>query len=251
MNAMEFYEELAAEYDNMTRFDERLPKERAMLHGWIDRYHFRSALDVACGTGLHAILLAQAGIQMVGADLSPAMLKQAHAHADELGVQVEWIEADMESGDRRINRQFDAAFCLGNSLPHLLTPQAFEAAASSFSRLLHPGGMLAIQLLNYARILAERERIVGIHRHGATEYVRFYDFLDPLVRFNVLTIQWQENQAASTLNATTLYPYQQGEIETMLRRHDFTEIEVFGDMLFHPFDAEQSPNLVVVAKKKM
>lgn len=246
---MGFYEELAAEYDHMTRFDERLPKERAMLRGWLDRYHVQSALDAACGTGLHAIILAQAGIHVVGADLSPAMLAQAQGHAEQLGVQVEWVQASMEHVARHVARTFDAAFCLGNSLPHLLTSQAFDAAAASFSRLLRPGGILVLQLLNYARILSEKQRIVGIHRHDATEYVRFYDFLDPLVRFNVLTIQWQGHQATSTLNATMLFPYQQSEIEMMLRQHGFGEFEWFGDMLFHPFDLEKSPNLVVAARR--
>jgi len=246
---MGFYEELAIEYDKMTRFEERLPKERAMLQGWLDRYRFQSAIDVACGTGLHAILFAQAGVHMVGADLSSAMLAQAQTHAMQFGVQIEWIQASMEHVSDHINQTCEAVFCLGNSLPHLLTPQEFEAAAASFLRLLRPGGIFAIQLLNYTRILSEKERIVGIHRHGATEYVRFYDFLDPLIRFNVLTIQWQEHHATSTLNATTLYPYQQGEIETMLIRHGFGEFEWFGDMLFHSFNPEQSPNLIVVAHR--
>lgn len=248
-NMKGFYEEFAAEYDNMTRFDERLPKERAMLQAWIERYRFASAIDVACGTGLHAIILAQAGIQMVGADLSNAMLARAQGHAEQLNARVEWVQASMERASLHVTKTFDAAFCLGNSLPHLLTPQEFEAAANSFSRLLHPGGILVVQLLNYARILAEKERIVGVHRHDAAEYVRFYDFLDPLIRFNVLTIQWQDHRAASTLDFTTLYPYQQHEIEAMLARHGFGEFEWFGDMQFHSFSQEQSPNLVVAARR--
>ena len=246
---MEFYEELAAEYDKMTRFDERLPKERAMLQGWRERYRVQSVLDAACGTGLHAVLLAQMGIRTVGADLSQAMLAQAKNHANQLGVQVEWVQVSMENTATHVHQPFDAVFCFGNSLPHLLTPQAFEAAASSFAQMLRPAGILAIQLLNYTRVLSEKERIVGVHRHDDTEYVRFYDFLDPLIRFNVLTIYWQGHHATSTLNATTLYPYQQGEIETILIRHDFGDFEWFGDMLFHSFNPEQSPNLVVVARR--
>ncbi|GAK51462.1 putative methyltransferase [Candidatus Moduliflexus flocculans] len=247
---MAFYEELAAEYDKMTRFDERLPKERAMLQGWRERYRVQSVLDAACGTGLHAVLLAQMGIRTVGTDLSSAMLAQAKGHADQLGVHVEWVQASMENVATHVHQSFDAVFCFGNSLPHLLTPQAFEAAASSFAQILHPAGILAIQLLNYTRVLSEKERVVGIHRHDNTEYVRFYDFLDPLIRFNVLTIQWQGDHAASTLNATTLYPYQQDEIETILAQHGFGEFECFGDMQFHPFIPEQSPNVVIVANKK-
>ncbi|MBD3308567.1 hypothetical protein GF339_19275, partial [candidate division KSB3 bacterium] len=55
---MGFYEEIAEQYDSMTRFQMRMPRETEMLKGWIARYHFCSVVDIACGTGLHAIILA-------------------------------------------------------------------------------------------------------------------------------------------------------------------------------------------------
>lgn len=62
---MGFYEEIAEDYDAMARFHERVPAETAMLKTWVERYQWRSAVDAACGTGLHAILLAQLGLQPI------------------------------------------------------------------------------------------------------------------------------------------------------------------------------------------
>lgn len=55
------------------------------------------ALDVATGTGNTALALAEAGADVVGVDVSPAMLAQARARTDEEGVAVEFREGAAES----------------------------------------------------------------------------------------------------------------------------------------------------------
>ena len=82
----------------------------------------------------------------------------------------------MQELAEKVPGPLDAALCMGNSLPHLLTDADLSAALESFRRVLRPGGLLATQVLNYARVLARGERIVGIDRHGERLYVRFYDF---------------------------------------------------------------------------
>ena len=246
-----FYEEIAAEYDTMTRFHERMPRETGLLKRWIARYHITSAVDVACGTGLHAIILAQLGIRTVGADLSEAMITTAQTHAREFAVQVPWIQTPMEQAYQHIEGTYDAVFCLGNSLPHLLTQPELEAAIYSFFQLLRPEGIVVIQLLNYHRILNEQLRIVGIHRQEATEFIRFYDFEPDRIRFNLLTVQWNNGTASHSLNSTLLYPYQKEEVERALSEHGFRQIEYYGNMNFYPFEEQKSPNLVIVGRKEL
>jgi SAM-dependent methyltransferase len=53
------------------------------------------ALDVACGEGRNAIWLATKGWQATGVDFSAAGLAKARRLADERGVHVTWIEADL------------------------------------------------------------------------------------------------------------------------------------------------------------
>ncbi|MBD3305431.1 methyltransferase domain-containing protein [candidate division KSB3 bacterium] len=233
----------------MTRFQMRMPRETEMLKGWIARYHFCSVVDIACGTGLHAIILAQLGIQTVAADISEAMLQNARAHAEHFGVQIPWIQTSMEHARQHIEGTYDAVFCLGNSLPHLLNQEALEAAVQNFARLLQPGGLAVIQILNYQRILADQQRIIGIHRQDDTEFIRFYDFLPDGIGFNLLTIQWEQGKPSHTLSTTLLYPYQQHEVVQALSTGGFRNFEYYGDMNFQPFDPQTSSNLVIVAQQ--
>lgn len=248
---MGFYEEIVSNYDSMTRFQERIERETATLQEWAERYGFRSAVDTACGTGLHAIILAQLGIDTAGADISEAMLEQARTHARDLKLDIPWIQSGMETLSQKLDRQYETVFCLGNSLPHLLTQAELQAAFESFWQLLAPGGTLVIQILNYARILKQQERIVGIHRQGATEFIRFYDFLPNRIRFNLLTVEWESDKRLKhALSSTTLYPYRKQELQEALEKLGGMSVEFYGDMNFQPFDEEKSSNLVLVAQKR-
>ena len=185
---MDFYDDIAGQYDDITGSGDRTPRVESFLRELKSRYPIASALDVACGTGLYAIQLARMGARTTGADLSAGMLDQARRRAQAAGVPVDWIAAPMQELAERLHERFDAVLCMGNSIPHLQTQADLDAAISGFVRLLNPGGIVVIQLLNYVRVLAGRERIVGINRHADREYVRFYDFLHGQVRFNILEI---------------------------------------------------------------
>jgi 2-polyprenyl-3-methyl-5-hydroxy-6-metoxy-1,4-benzoquinol methylase len=67
-------------------------------------------LDVGCGTGRHSIELAKRGFKVTGLDLSEGMLQVARKHAQEAGVEVEWIQAD--ATDFKLEKKYDAALCL-------------------------------------------------------------------------------------------------------------------------------------------
>ena len=53
------------------------------------------ALDVATGTGRNAIFLAEHGYEVDAIDVADAALERARRRADERGVEVEWIRADV------------------------------------------------------------------------------------------------------------------------------------------------------------
>lgn len=56
------------------------------------------ALDLACGTGRNARYLAELGFQVDALDISAAGLARAGAAAAEAGVEVRWIQHDLDAG---------------------------------------------------------------------------------------------------------------------------------------------------------
>ena len=54
------------------------------------------AIELGCGTGTNAVFLAQCGFQVTAVDCSAPALVQAREKAQQAGVQVDWIEADVQ-----------------------------------------------------------------------------------------------------------------------------------------------------------
>lgn len=63
------------------------------------------ALDVACGTGRHALLLAERGWQVTAVDSSAVALELLQVRAKERGVFVDSVVADLERGEFAIEPQ--------------------------------------------------------------------------------------------------------------------------------------------------
>ena len=53
-------------------------------------------LDLACGSGRHAIAAAQLGARVTAVDADPAQLEAGRREARQRGVTVEWVRADLE-----------------------------------------------------------------------------------------------------------------------------------------------------------
>jgi len=246
---MGFYDDLADSYDAVTGAADRAEAAEAFADEFVRRFEAHSAVDAACGTGLYALALAERGLAVVGADISVGMLDRARRAAEDAGAAVQWVHASMQDLASQLDGKYDAVLCMGNSLPHLLDDADLDAAMAGFAALLAPGGTLALHLLNYARLVSEKERIVGVTRHGDTEYVRFYDFLPGRVRFNILEIEWEGQACQNQLSSTELRPWFLEDLAPALARHGLGDIAAFGDLVFTPFSAQQSDSLLILARR--
>jgi SAM-dependent methyltransferase len=108
-------------------------------------------LDCACGVGLLAVGLAQRGFETHASDASPAMVERTRALAARHGIDVHARTRAWEELPPR--PEFDAVFCVGNSLAHAADR---PAALGAMARVLRPGGTLVLTSRNW-----ERERAAG------------------------------------------------------------------------------------------
>ena len=99
----------------------------------------RTVLDVACGTGEHARLLAGAGFDVDGLDLDPAFIRMA-SQKHPAG---RFFEADMS--DFQLPRRYDALLCLFSSIGYLRTLDRVGRAFGCFREHLAPGGIIVVE----------------------------------------------------------------------------------------------------------
>ncbi len=99
----------------------------------------RTVLDVACGTGEHARLLAAQGFVVDGLDLDATFVRIA-AQKHPTG---QFVAADMS--DFHLSRRYDAVVCLFSSIGYLKTLDRVSRALTCFRDHLAPGGMIVIE----------------------------------------------------------------------------------------------------------
>ena len=100
----------------------------------------RTVLDVACGTGEHARLLAaEHGFLVDGLDLNPAFLRLARAKHP----AGQFYEADMIEFD--LPDRYDAIICMFSSIGYVRTLPRLEQTLRTFRSHLAPGGIMLIE----------------------------------------------------------------------------------------------------------
>ncbi len=94
-------------------------------------------LDVCCGTGVIAELLAEQGYEVVGFDISPEMISQAKKKALEKGLALSYHVAD--AAHFELGETFDGAFSFFDSLNYIIEPDDLASAIERVARHLTPG----------------------------------------------------------------------------------------------------------------
>lgn len=258
VEARAFYDALGDDYDLMVSWDERLRREEPFFRKVFAAHGVRSVLDVACGTGMHAVAFARWGLRATGVDISSAMVARAREHAQEAGVNVTLSVAGfggLADALPGAAGTFDAVTCLGNSLPHLPDDAALEAALADMALMLRPGGVLVVQDRNYDRVLAERIRFMPITTRGEpgdeTLFLRITDFLGAdRLAFTIVTLRNRSGSWSCTATTTPLRGIERRTLERTLARTGFVDVECSGSYAGAAFGAAGAGDLIAVARKR-
>jgi SAM-dependent methyltransferase len=135
--------------------DKPYNQEAAFVHNCITRYGTgttRRLMELACGTGSHALELERHGYAIVATDYSEPMLVCARAKAARVSSSVEFIHQDM----RVLNLGpplFDAVLCLFDSIGYVLTNEAITQVFKGVHRHLRPEGLFIFEFWHAAAML--------------------------------------------------------------------------------------------------
>ena len=113
----------------------------------------RTVLDLGCGTGNHALPLAERGFAVTGVDRSAGMLAIARAKADAAGADVCFISGDVRYVDAQ--GPYDAALMMFAVLGYQHENADVRAAFSNTRRMLRPGGLFIFDAWYGPGVLAE------------------------------------------------------------------------------------------------
>ncbi|MDY6846693.1 MAG: class I SAM-dependent methyltransferase [Chloroflexota bacterium] len=258
MSEPSMYDKFSQNYDRFVNWDSRLPSEIPFLLSKLSSSKSNQnqwILDAACGTGYHAIALANHGLNCVGVDNSIGMIKMAKENALYQNIDVTFRQAgfgDLEATFE--GYRFDGLLCLGNSLPHVLSDKSLENTLRDFHSVLKDKGVLIIQNRNFDKVLAEMSRWMPPQTYREQDntwiFSRFYDFVgDDQIIFNIqIFTSLDSEDFTQEIISTPLKPIKRESLTKMLLETGFIDLQHFGNLEGSEFNIDTSPNLVVVAR---
>jgi SAM-dependent methyltransferase len=186
----------------------------------------RSVLDIGCGTGTFACLLAQRGIIVTGVDPARASLEVARRKSN--AEKVQWIVGDACSLSPM---QVDLATMTGNAAQVFLTEEELDSTFGSAAKALLPGGHLVFEVRdpgqedwkNWTR--QKTHRRVDLPDIGPIEtWIELLEVNLPLVKFRWTFVF--DSDGAVLASDSTIRFWSQAEIVDALERVDFVVKEI-------------------------
>jgi len=198
-------------------------------------------LDLACGSGRHAIELASKGYDVTGIDLSPESIRLAAQSESE---NLHFYVHDMRDIFR--TRYFDYVFNFFTSFGYFDRPAENEQAMRAISSGLVNGGILVIDYLNVVRAI---EQLVP---HSTAEYdgIQFImerEADDRFIYKHIQVIDSHRNETYQFMERVAVLDYQR--FDRLLTDAGLTLLTTFGNYALEPFDVETSERLILVAQR--
>ncbi|MET8902706.1 class I SAM-dependent methyltransferase [Streptomyces sp. NPDC004538] len=186
----------------------------------------RRVLDIGCGTGVFALLLADRGIEVVGVDPAAASLDVAREKPG--AARVRWIEGDAAALPPL---RADLATMTANVAQAITGPRAWQGTLRGAYEALRPGGHLVFETRDPARRAWEEwdrehtHRVVEIPGAGAVEsWCDLLDVSGPLVTFRWTYVFTADGEVLTS--DSTLRFRDRAEVEADLTGRGFEVREV-------------------------
>ncbi|PKN12859.1 MAG: SAM-dependent methyltransferase [Deltaproteobacteria bacterium HGW-Deltaproteobacteria-4] len=146
-------------YYNLFYKDKDYAGEAAYVHELIQKHRpgAKSVLDLGCGTGKHAFLLAKRGLEVAGVDRSAEMLAVANSQHTTLNPQqasLSFHQGDIRS--IRLDRTFDTVVSLFHVMSYQTSNDDLKGAFATAREHLEPGGVFIFDCWYGPAVLTDR-----------------------------------------------------------------------------------------------
>jgi len=210
-------------------------------------------LDIGCGTGEHAIRMAQRGYKVTCVDTSQDMLKLAREKANTAGVSIDFRCKDL--GKLDFNEEFQAAYCLGYTFLYLTVYSEVENFLKNINRALLPSGILLIDFLNGWSLIEKYPKDKFVYRDGQTTIFQFNQAsLDKRRRVRHIEFYYiirdGSDKVRTAFAEEDLRIFFEDEVLILMASYGFEALKAFGGYSMDSAVTDSSRVIVVVGRKR-
>lgn len=226
---MNAYHALAASYDRLTNdvdYSQVVDFYFRILQN--ENLHPRTAVDLACGTGSVALLLARGGLMVTAVDMSEDMLCVAAQKAQDIDNPPAFVCQRLEQ--LHLPRGVDLAVCALDSIDYITDPKTCELAIKRIYKALNPGGCFIfdvntpqkLQAMDGQIFLDEDDDVYCVWR-GA------FDAKTNICSYGMDLFQRNGSSWVRSFEEHCEYAYSAEQLVSYLKTAGFTSIRVYGD----------------------
>jgi SAM-dependent methyltransferase len=207
-------------------------------------------LDIGCGPSPQLRELARRGYETVGLDINPNMLAHLRKRAEEEGVKVETIEADMNNF--KLEKKCDFAFVLSGSV-HVDSNKKFLQHLNCVADALRRGGLYLFE--NFSLRLNQSPRQEWTMTRGEIEVKTTWEATtkDGLEQLEEEKLTFEVNdQGEKKTFTSTFYPktFAPQELKALIELNGkFEFIGWFEHLTFEPLRAAKGDNIIIIRKR--
>lgn len=249
MDLKDEYAQWAPDYDKFGSMTDIYESEKIFLKRIFYKYKVKSALDCACGTGPHLILLAKRGIKVCGSDYSEAMLKVCNDNLSKSGIKVMLKKADFRYLEAVWSEKFDAVLCMRQSIAHLHSPEDLITAFKSMLNRLNDRGILIMTQGTTHLTLQNRYRFELVVNNRNFSRVLVRDIENGFETLNYIDVYHSHKRDQMITYSVHLKTILDDEYRQLLSGAGFTKVHIYGGFDMAPYNNEKSWRLIVVAEK--
>jgi SAM-dependent methyltransferase len=202
-------------------------------------------LDLACGTGRHATELARRGYEVVGFDLSLAMLARAGEDAQERGAKLNFVQGDMR--EMAFEEQFDGVYCWSTSFGYFEEDKNCNVV-ERIGRALKAGGRFLLDVVNRDFLIRHAPSLAWFEGDGCVCMDEMnVDFITSRLKVK-RTVMLDDGRSREIEYSIRVYSLH--ELGKILHEQGFKVREVSGRVETPGvFFGDESPRTIILAEK--
>ena len=205
-----------------------------------------AVLDLACGTGRHAIELARRGYEVVGFDLSLAMLARAGEDAQDHEAKLTFVQGDMR--EMTFEEQFDGIYCWNTSFGYFEEDKNAQVI-DRVHNALKGGGLFLLDVVNRDFIIRQSPSLAWFEGDGCVCMDEMtVDFITSRMKVK-RTMMLDDGRSREIEYSMRIYSLH--ELGRILHEHGFKVCEVSGRIATPGvFFGNESPRTLILAEKR-
>ena len=221
---------------------------------WLPKNKDAKILELCCGTGRLTIPIAKDGYNICGVDYTSSMLEQAKVKASAVGLEINFIEADIRA--LNLQEKFDLIFIPFNSIHHLYKNEDLFKTLESIKNHLKEGGLFLLDCfspnMQYIVEGEKGQKVIAEYTTNDGRKVLIKQIMHYEKATQINRIEWHyftngKFHSIQNMDIRLFFPQ---ELDSYLEWVGFNVIHKFGSFEEEEFNNNSEKQIYVLASNK-